>query len=154
MKNNKSAGLLPYRIRGSFIEFFLVHPGGPFWKNKDNGAWSIPKGEFTEEEPLIAAQREFLEETGLEAKEKFIPLTPVKQKSGKLIFAFGVEMEIDPSFIRSNQFEIEWPPHSKKMQAFPEVDKAGWFQLEEAKLKVNPAQFGLIKELLSKLQLD
>ncbi|PWT78068.1 MAG: NUDIX hydrolase [Bacteroidetes bacterium] len=153
MNKNKSAGILAYKFRASTIEFFLVHPGGPFWKNKDQGAWTIPKGEFTDEEPLVAAIREFFEETGSQVDGEFISLQPVKQKSGKLIFAFAIETKVDASKIHSNQFEMEWPPHSGKTQTFPEIDKAAWFELEDAKLKINPAQVGLIEELLTKLKL-
>ena len=146
----QSAGLLVYRFRGKEIEVFLVHPGGPFWKNKDNGAWSIPKGEFSEDEdPLAAAIREMEEETGYHAKGNFIPLTPVTQKSGKRVLAWAVEGDPDPGHITSNTFETEWPPRSGKKQAFPEVDRAAWFSPAEAKEKINPAQVAFINELLT-----
>lgn len=151
MNKNKSAGILAYRYRNSAIEFFLVHPGGPFWKNKDQGSWSIPKGEFSDEEPSGAAKREFFEETGFAAPGDLLALKPVRQKSGKLIYGFACKMEIDAKAVRSNQFEIEWPPHSGKWQVFPEVDKASWFPESEAKLKINPAQVELIEELLTRL---
>jgi predicted NUDIX family NTP pyrophosphohydrolase len=135
--SKKSAGLLLYRVRDHSLQFFLVHPGGPYWKNKDLGAWSIPKGEFTEEEdPLTAAKREFEEETELKAPGKFLALTPLKQKSGKLIVAWAAHANVDPGHIHSNTFELEWPPHSGKKQVFPEIDKAGWFDINTAKEKL------------------
>jgi len=149
----KSAGLLIYRKLQSELQLMLVHPGGPFWKNKDAGAWSIPKGEFTdEEEPLAAAKREFEEETGLSISGKFLPLTPAKQKSGKLIYAWAVEKDIDISSIKSNLFEMEWPPKSGKKQHFPEIDKAGWFTVNEAKEKIIISQFSFIEELIGLLK--
>jgi len=136
------------------MEVFLVHPGGPYWAKKDEGAWSIPKGEFDEnEEPLAAAKREFREETGIQISGEFIQLNPVKQKSGKLVYAWAVEGDIDPEKIKSNSFEIEWPPRSGKMKSFPEIDKAAWFQLSDAQKKIIEAQSALIKELESKIQL-
>ncbi len=151
--SKKSAGLLLFRIRKNSTEFFLVHPGGPFWKNKDLGAWSIPKGEFTEEEdPLEAAKREFEEETGMKPPEKFLELTPLKQKSGKLIFAWAAEANIDAENIHSNSFELEWPPHSGKKQKFPEIDHAAWFDVTEAKAKIISGQFPFIEELIRLLK--
>jgi predicted NUDIX family NTP pyrophosphohydrolase len=152
--NKKSAGIMLYRFSNSQLEVFLAHPGGPFWKKKDLEAWTIPKGEFgDDEEPLSAALREFEEETGkrLSAK-KAIELTPVKQKSGKLIFAWAIEGDIDPSAITSNMFDIEWPPKSGKKQSFPEIDRAAWFSVKEAAVKINPAQFTLIEELVRKIK--
>lgn len=146
-----SAGILLYRIKDHVTEFFLVHPGGPFWKNRDDGAWSIPKGEFTEEEPLDAAIREFKEETGHTLKGPFITLAPIRQKGGKLVHAFACEGNIDPQSIRSNTFQIEWPYRSGKWQSFPEVDKAGWFQLPEAARLINPSQLKLLEELVALL---
>jgi predicted NUDIX family NTP pyrophosphohydrolase len=144
----KSAGILVYRFRNKLVEFFLVHPGGPFWKNKDAGAWSIPKGEFEDnEDPLKAARREFQEETSLPVEGEFILLTPVKQKNGKLVHAWAVEADVDLSAVQSNLFEMEWPPKSGKMQRFPEVDKGGWFDLSEAREKMNTSQFALVEEL-------
>lgn len=149
----QSAGILLYRFRGRTAEVFLVHPGGPFWKNKDAGAWSIPKGEFDEkEDPLIAAIREFKEETGETIAGAFLPLTSVKQKSGKWVHAWTLEGELDETKIRSNFFEMEWPPRSGKQQSFPEIDKAAWFSLSEAKEKINPGQAGLLEELEALLQ--
>ena len=148
----KSAGILLYRIKDSFPEFFLVHPGGPFWRGKDKAAWSIPKGEFPEdEEPLTAAKREFEEETGKKISGSFIELNPVKQKGGKLVYAWAIEGEIDADKIISNTYKIEWPYKSGKWQTYPEVDKAGWFTVVEAKEKINPAQSALIDDLLSRL---
>lgn len=144
----QSAGILLYRTTGQVHQVFLVHPGGPFFKNKDEGAWSIPKGEFLDdEEALVAAKREFKEETGLSVDGDFIKLKSVKLKSGKTIHAWALEGDIDPEAIASNVFEIEWPPASGKMQAFPEVDRAGWFSINEAEIKLNPAQVHLILEL-------
>lgn len=149
MTSNKSAGILLYRKRNSGIEFFLVHPGGPFWAKKDLGAWSIPKGEYTEgEDALKAAQREFEEETGQPVSGEFIALTPVKQKSGKIVQAWAVEGDIDEKNIRSNTFEMEWPPRSGKIKTFPEVDKGEWFDAGTAKEKINEKQTGLIDEVI------
>ena len=144
----QSAGILLYRHKAGVLEVFLVHPGGPYWAKKDIGAWSIPKGEFTSDEaPFDAAKREFKEETGLEAKGQFIPLTPVKQKGGKVVHAWAVEGDCDHQAIRSNTFTVEWPPRSGRKQEFPEVDKAGWFTIEEAKKKILKSQVGFIDEL-------
>ena len=149
----QSAGILLYRIRNKTLELFLVHPGGPFFANKDHGAWSIPKGEFeNDEEPLAAAKREFKEETGMELSGEFIQLAFIKQKSGKMVYAWAVEGDIDPEKIKSNNFEIEWPPKSGKMKTFPEIDKAAWFNLNEAIVKINSGQLALIKELEDKLE--
>lgn len=144
----KSAGILLYRFTDSIIEIFLVHPGGPFWARKDDGAWSIPKGEFEPgEDPLAAANREFTEETGFVAKGDFIPLTPVKLKGGKFIYAWALAMDVDAIGIKSNSFEMEWPPGSGKKKTFPEVDRAMWFRADDAKQKINPGQAPLIAEL-------
>jgi predicted NUDIX family NTP pyrophosphohydrolase len=149
MPSKQSAGILLYRRNNNGIEFFLVHPGGPFFAKKDDGAWSIPKGEFSENEnPLDAAKREFLEETGKIIDGNFMGLSPIKQKGGKTVFAFAVEGDIDASKIISNTFEMEWPPKSGKKKEFPEVDKAGWFSLEEAKEKINAGQMALLDELM------
>ncbi|HTS45100.1 MAG TPA: NUDIX domain-containing protein, partial [Puia sp.] len=126
--------------------------GGPFWKNKDAGIWSIPKGEFDNEEPLEAAIREFREETGATIQGEFIPLLPVKQKGGKTIFAFAVEGDINAEKIASNKFEIEWPPHSGRKEEFPEMDRAEWFSVVEARKKIIPAQAALIDQLEQSLQ--
>ena len=143
-----SAGILLYRKTSLAVEFFLVHPGGPFFKNKDDGAWSIPKGEFdADEDPLTAARREFEEETGIALKGHFLPLTPITQKGGKVVQAWAVEGDIDSNNIKSNTFTIEWPPRSGKMQTFPEVDRAGWFNYDEAVKKINAAQVGFLNEV-------
>ena len=136
-------------------EVFLVHPGGPLWKNKDIGAWSIPKGEFEEgEDPLDAARREFREETGISVDGRFISLTPVKQKSGKLVHAWALEKDIDPDTIVSNTFDLEWPPRSGRRIAVPEVDRCGWFTLAEARQKILPGQEPVLNELAALLQQD
>ncbi len=145
----QSAGILLYRRTRKTIEFFLVHPGGPFWIKKDAGAWSIPKGEYADDElPLQAARREFKEETGRSISGNFIPLSPVKLKSGKTINAWAVEGDIDEKNIQSNTFEVEWPARSGIKKTFPEVDKAGWFDAETAKRKLNERQAPLIDEAL------
>lgn len=144
----KSAGLLMYRRRDGALEVFLVHPGGPFWQNKDAGSWSIPKGEYAPgEDPLEAAKREFQEETGFEASGKFIPLTPRKQPSGKIISAWAFEGDGDASGIKSNTFSMEWPPRSGRQQEFPEVDRAGWFSIPAAGEKIIKGQSGFLEEL-------
>jgi len=136
------------------LQVFLVHPGGPFFKNKDAGAWSIPKGEFLDDEdPLAAAKREFKEETGQSVDGKFIELTPAYLKSGKKVYAWAVEGDIDHEVIESNLFEMEWP-RSGKRQSFPEVDRAAWFSIDEAKEKINAAQVGLIESLVASMQAD
>jgi predicted NUDIX family NTP pyrophosphohydrolase len=144
----RSAGILLFRRSGAALEFFLVHPGGPFWKKKDEGAWSIPKGEYNDDEdPLQAARREFKEETGYDVDGQFIPLKDVKLKSGKLITAWALEKDIDATGVRSNTFSIEWPPRSGRMQDFPEIDRADWFETTDALLRINEAQSSFIKEL-------
>jgi len=146
----KSAGIILYRFSNSKFEVLLVHPGGPFWAKKDLGAWSIPKGEFTDEEnPLDAAKREFYEETGCQISGDFIELTPRKQKSGKIIYAFAIEHDFDAVLLKSNTFKIEWPPKSGKEQEFPEIDRAEWFDLSKSKEKINEAQGLIIDELAS-----
>lgn len=146
----KSAGILLYRIKNQHPEFFLVHPGGPFWKNKDAGAWSIPKGEFDEtEEAQIAAIREFKEETGYDLNGILEELTPIKQKGGKMVYAFAIEGDVDATKIISNTFKTEWPYKSGKWITIPEVDKADWFTIDEAKEKINPAQVALLDEWTS-----
>jgi predicted NUDIX family NTP pyrophosphohydrolase len=151
----KSAGILVYRRRGAGLEVFLVHPGGPFWAKKDLAAWSIPKGEFGgDEDPLTAALREFAEETGQTIDGDFLPLTPVKQPSRKIVHAFAVEADIDPAKIASNEFELEWPPRSGRMQRFPEVDRAAWFPLEEAKRRIHAGLVPLLDELVRALRIE
>lgn len=143
-----SAGLLLYRIDDGNLQVLLAHPGGPFFKNKDDGVWSIPKGEIEPDEDfLAAAQREFEEETGVKPTGPFVALTPVKQKGGKVVHAWAFEGDCDPSAIVSNTFTMEWPPKSGKQTAFPEIDRAEFFDLETARRKINAAQAGLIDEL-------
>jgi predicted NUDIX family NTP pyrophosphohydrolase len=149
-----SAGLLMYRKTPRGVEVLLVHPGGPFWRNKDQGAWTIPKGEVEEGEDLLAAaRREFEEETGIRAREPFLPLEAVKQKGGKTVYAWAFEGDCDPEAIRSNQFQMEWPKGSGKLQSFPEIDRAAFFRLDEAKLRINPTQASFLDELRLKLGL-
>ena len=144
----KSAGILLYRFRAGALEVLLAHPGGPFWAKKDAGAWTIPKGEIGDaEEPLAAARRELAEETGVEVDGEFIALTPVRQKGGKWVHAWAIEADCDAAAIRSNSFSIEWPPRSGKMRDFPEIDRAGWFGLAEAREKILAAQAPLLEEL-------
>lgn len=143
-----SAGILLYKKKNNALLVFLIHPGGPFFAKKDEGAWSVPKGELNEgEDPFRAALREFEEETGCRPEGNFIPLSPVTQKGGKTVLAWAVEGDCEPGTIKSNTFTLEWPPGSGKMREYPEVDRAGWFTIEEAKQKINPAQFALLAEL-------
>jgi predicted NUDIX family NTP pyrophosphohydrolase len=144
----KSAGVLLYRFREGVLQVLLAHPGGPFWAKKDAGAWTIPKGEIGDaEEPLAAARRELLEETGLDVDGDFIALTPVRQKSGKWVHAWALEGDCDPAAIRSNAFSVEWPPRSGKQREFPEIDRAGWFTIPQAREKLLAAQIPLLDEL-------
>jgi predicted NUDIX family NTP pyrophosphohydrolase len=144
----KSAGLVMYRRRRGVVEVLLVHPGGPFWEKKDAGSWSIPKGEYMPgEDPLEVAKREFQEETSLKASGEFIPLTPRKQPSGKIISAWAFEGDCDASAIKSNTFLMEWPPRSGRQQEFPEVDRAGWFSISAAKEKIVKGQSGFVDEV-------
>jgi predicted NUDIX family NTP pyrophosphohydrolase len=151
-----SAGILLYRRRGAGIEVLLVHPGGPFWTKKDDGAWSIPKGEYAAgEDPLAAAKREFEEETGASmdavGRGDFLALSPVKQAGGKTVSAWGVEGDFDPALLRSNVFEMEWPPKSGRKKEFPETDRAGWFSPEDARRKLLQGQTPLLDELLTRV---
>jgi predicted NUDIX family NTP pyrophosphohydrolase len=142
-----STGLLLYRRRPA-LEVFLVHPGGPFWAKKDEGAWTIPKGEIAEgEEPLQTAVREFTEETGFTVDGDFRPLRPIRQAGGKIVHAWAVEGDCDPAALRSNTFTMAWPPKSGRMKEFPEVDRAAWFTLEEARTKILSAQTALLDQL-------
>jgi predicted NUDIX family NTP pyrophosphohydrolase len=144
----ESAGILLYRPRGGTIEVFLVHPGGPFWKKKDDGAWSIPKGEpNTGEDKLAAAIREFAEETGTALAGDFRPLSPIKQAGGKFVYAWTVAGDLDPATLVSNEFEMEWPPRSGKRVRFPEVDRGAWFSMAEAHRKINAGQAALLDAL-------
>lgn len=149
----QSAGILLYRKSKNQLEVFLVHPGGPFFARKDLGVWSIPKGEYDDaEEASQAAKREFFEETGFSLPQKeILPLTPQRQKSGKIVHAWAMEHDPDPLGAHSNSFEMEWPPKSGKRQQFPEVDKADWFPIEVASQKINPGQSAFIDELVDKL---
>ena len=150
----KGAGLLLYRrVENSAIEVLLVHPGGPFFRNRDDGAWTVPKGEFSDdEEPLAAAKREFQEETGSTPPQgEYFPLKVIKQKNGKLVHAWGVEGDFDPATLNSNTFTCEWPPKSGRMQDFPEVDRAQWFTPGVAKKKMLTGQSALVDELLQLL---
>ncbi len=145
----KSAGILAYRLINE-LEVFLVHPGGPFFRNKDAGVWSIPKGEYTEDEDgLAAAQREFLEETGQRLNGTFMQLEPVKQKGGKVVIAWAIKFDVDETKIISNSFSLEWPPRSGNYINFPEVDKAGWFTVEVAKEKIISAQTSFVEQLIA-----
>jgi predicted NUDIX family NTP pyrophosphohydrolase len=147
-----SAGILLYRFVEGEPGVFLVHPGGPFWEYKDEGSWSIPKGEFVQgENPLEAAQREFFEETGSEISGEFIELTPLKQPSGKVVYAWAVEGNIDAGSIKSNLFSMEWPPKSGKEREFPEVDRGGWFTIPRAQKKLMKGQVGFLEQLQKKL---
>jgi predicted NUDIX family NTP pyrophosphohydrolase len=144
----KSAGILLYRLSNDVLEVFLVHHGGPFWKGRETGAWSIPKGEYTDEDPLKAALREFWEETGITlVGNHFIPLQGIKQKAGKLVQAWAFEGDLDAAAIKSNTYRVEWPPKSGKWQSYPEVDKGDWFDIPTAKEKINIAQVALLDEL-------
>lgn len=148
MPKKISAGIILYRRRGPDLEVFLVHPGGPFWAKKDLGAWSLPKGELDAgEDPLEAAIREFEEETGFKVEGEFRELRPQKQPSGKTIVAWAVEGDCDPAQLRSNTFEMEWPPKSGKRRAFPEVDRGEWFSLDEARKRINKGQVGFLEEV-------
>jgi predicted NUDIX family NTP pyrophosphohydrolase len=150
-----SAGILLYRALDDGSEVFLVHPGGPYWEKKDDGAWSVPKGEFEEgEAPLEAAKREFREETGSDITGEFIELSPLKQPSGKIVYVWAVEGNIDATSIRSNMFTMEWPPRSGKEQVFPEVDKGGWFTISQAHEKLLVGQRGFLEQLQKYLGMD
>jgi predicted NUDIX family NTP pyrophosphohydrolase len=145
-----SAGLLMYRRRAGALEVLLAHPGGPFWKNKDLGAWTIPKGEIVEgEDPLATARREFEEETSLRPEGPFEPLGSVTQKGGKVVHAWAFEGDCDPAAVRSNTYKVEWPPRSGQWREFPEVDRACWFGLDDARAKINPAQARLLDALVA-----
>jgi predicted NUDIX family NTP pyrophosphohydrolase len=153
MASKQSAGILLYRFRNSQTEVLLVHPGGPFWKNKDEGAWSIPKGEFAEgENAFEVAKREFKEETGSDfVGINIIQLKPIRQKNHKTIYAWAAEGDLDTATIRSNTFELEWPPKSGKRIQVPEIDRGEWFEVEVALEKIIPAQNALLFELIERL---
>lgn len=138
-----------YRFREQKMQVLLVHPGGPFFRNKDQGAWSVPKGEFGEgESPKEAAIREFCEELGVMLSSGDLKeLSPIKQKGGKTVLAWTVEGDFDVDQFKTNAFDLEWPPRSGTIRQFPEIDRAGWFDMDQAKLKINEAQAGFLKEL-------
>ena len=144
----RSAGIIVYRKRAETIEVLLVHPGGPFWSKRDSGAWSIPKGEYSDDEDAeAAARREFEEETGWTIASDLLPLGEIRQKAGKTVTAFAAEGDFDTVSLDSNRFEIEWPPKSGRIAAFPEVDRAGWFALDEAREKIIEGQRPLLDRL-------
>jgi predicted NUDIX family NTP pyrophosphohydrolase len=148
MAKKQSAGLLLYRKRCGLLQVFLVHPGGPFWAKKDNGAWSIPKGEYEKgDDALETARREFTEETSFQIDGLFLPLKAIKQPSGKVVSAWAIEGEVDAAALRSNTFRMEWPPRSGQEHEFPEVDRGAWFDLAEARLKLSPGQVPFVEEL-------
>jgi predicted NUDIX family NTP pyrophosphohydrolase len=144
----RSAGVLAFRRTRGDIEVLLVHPGGPYFRNKDLGAWSIPKGEFTPDEPAEqAARREFAEELGITLTVPLVALGTIKQRAGKIVEAFAAETDLDATGITSNTFDIEWPPRSGRIASFPEVDRAAWFDLAEARERINAAQAELLDRL-------
>lgn len=144
-----SAGLLMYRHSHGRIEVLLAHPGGPYFVKKDDGAWTIPKGEpDADEDLLLTAQREFAEETGLQSCGPFLPLHPIQQKGGKVVHAWAFQGDCDPANVRSNTFTIPWPPHSGRQQEFPEIDRAAWFDLATARSKIKAGQEALLDELV------
>jgi predicted NUDIX family NTP pyrophosphohydrolase len=168
MVTRQSAGILLYRQNPAppaeaeappnptpkkpALQVFLVHPGGPYWKNKDAGVWTIPKGEFTNDEPALdAAIREFREETGVQLKGYFKPLSPIRQKGGKRVYAWALAGDLDPTQLISNTFDLEWPPGSGRTKAFPEVDRGAWYSLEAARAIINPAQIAFLDELAETL---
>ncbi len=151
--SKKSAGILLFRQASGRLEVLLVHPGGPFWAKRDEGAWSIPKGEFTDaEEPLEAAKREFEEETGFHPAGEMIPLAPLRQPSGKLVYVWAMKGDLDPAAVRSNTFSLEWPPKSGQYRDFPEIDQAAWFSLEEAGRRISKGQAPFLSQLRQKLE--
>ena len=146
----RSAGILMYRHTEGGMVVLLVHPGGPFWRNRDLGAWSIPKGEYQEgEDPQIAARREFAEELGVDPKGPLRPLGQLRQRGGKIVVAYALEGTLDVATVRSNKIAIEWPPRSGRRQSFPEVDRAEWFDIEFARTKMLSAQVELLDRLLA-----
>ena len=148
----ESAGVLLYRRTNGRLEVLLVHPGGPFWRNKDNGAWTIPKGEVdTGEEAVVCARRELREETGFVFDGPLVELPAIRQKAGKLVRAWAAEADFDPAALTSTTFEMEWPPRSGRRASFPEVDRAAWFDLDTARVKINAAQAALLDSLTAML---
>lgn len=151
MPKKVTAGLLLFR-RCNELEVLLIHPGGPFWAKKDLGAWSLPKGQIEDnEEPLDAAKREFAEETGFTVDGEFLPLNPVRQSGGKIVHAWAIEGDCDPNRLQSNLFSMEWPPKSGTLRQFPEVDRAAWFSIPEARERILPAQKDFLEQLASLL---
>lgn len=150
-RNEVSAGILAYRRNGSGLEVLLAHPGGPYWRSKDEGAWSIPKGAVESGDVIACAKREFNEETGFTADGPLAALTPLRQKSGKMVHAFAMEADFDTAAFSSNSFEMEWPPRSGKLQKFPEIDRVAYFNLATARKKILPGQRAFIEELVRKL---
>jgi len=149
----QSAGLLPFREHHGTLEVFLVHPGGPFWARKDDGAWSLAKGEYEPgEDPETVARREFEEETGFVPRGRLLPIGTVTQKGGKHVVAWAFHADFDPARLRSNTFSMEWPPKSGKRREFPEVDRAGWFPLTEARRKILPGQAPFLDALARVLE--
>jgi len=149
----KSAGLLLYRRKGGAVEVLLVHPGGPFFSKKDDGAWTIPKGVCEPgEDALAAARREFKEETGMAPAGEFIPLGKFRQSSSKIVLAWAVEGEFDATKLASNMFSLEWPPRSGRVREFPEIDRAGWFSPAEARRKILKGQAPILDALLARLK--
>lgn len=147
----KSAGLLAFRKAKGRLEVLLVHPGGPLWAKKDEGAWTIPKGEFKDnEDPLEAAKREFEEETGFTSGTEVIPLGHLRQPRGKIVYAWAVKGDFDPARLKSNSFSMEWPPRSGRQQEFPEIDRAAWFTIEEASNKILKGQAAFLVQLKHK----
>ena len=149
----KSAGILLYRCIEGRLEVLLAHPGGPFWRNRDLGAWTLPKGEIGEgEDAYAAARREFVEETGFEIGDSSLPLEPLRQPSGKTIYAWAIEGDCDAANARSILFKMEWPPKSGKEEEFPEIDKVAWFDVPEAERKILPGQAPFLAQLRALLQ--
>lgn len=145
---NRSAGILPHRLRDGVRQVLIGHPGGPFWARKDDGAWSVIKGEYTDEHPETAARREFREETGIDLPDRPLATLPeIKQKSGKLVTVFAIEVDLDTTGFVSNTFEMEWPPKSGVTRSFPEIDRIEWFSVEDARVKLLPAQAVLLDAL-------
>jgi predicted NUDIX family NTP pyrophosphohydrolase len=146
--HRESAGILAFRRHDDGIQVLLVHPGGPFWVDKDEGVWSIPKGLIEAgEDPLETARREFAEETGFDAEGSFVPLGDIRQPSGKIVHAWAVEADFDPSLFRSNTFSLDWPPHSGTQADFPEIDRGEWFSLDQARAKISVGQRDLLERL-------
>ena len=150
----RSAGIVMYRHQAGALQVLLVHPGGPFWAKKEEGAWSIPKGEYDDpEDPLLAAKREFAEELGIAPPDaECRPLGDIKQSGGKIVTAFALAGDCDTAAINPGRFEMEWPPRSGRMQTFPEIDRAGWFSLADARVKILASQLPLIDRLETLLQ--